>query len=228
MYHPNIINEFMSSQERNAVVAANTDAVALSNRAGAAMQQGRYQEAAALHAQALALKLRAYPESSIQAGISLNGLGEALTRSGELEDAEKALLKALATRESGGPRIDAAVTRDNVGALREAQGRFEDAREVRLRGAQKREMMCGFYNCPNNKMFPLNSLSACAKCKAVFYCSKGCQGKDWAARHKPLCQANETATAATAAAAASTSGAQSAENTAATKGEQTAEGNAAS
>ncbi|TRX89626.1 hypothetical protein FHL15_009535 [Xylaria flabelliformis] len=49
---------------------------------------------------------------------------------------------ALMVRERDGPDLDAAATRENIGALREAQGRFEDARDVRLRGAEKGHMLC--------------------------------------------------------------------------------------
>lgn len=40
-------------------------------------------------------------------------------------------------------RFDAAVTREYVGQLREAQGEFASAREVRRRGVRKGEMACG-------------------------------------------------------------------------------------
>ncbi|KAI1460985.1 hypothetical protein F4805DRAFT_416204 [Annulohypoxylon moriforme] len=144
--HANIIHSGMSAAERDALIRANTEAITLSNEATAACQAGQYDEAIRLHQQALALKLRAYPETSIQAAISLNGLGESLLEAGRLEEADEALSKALAVRERDGPSIDAAATRDNIGALREAQGRFADAREVRLRGQQTGQIMCGNYH----------------------------------------------------------------------------------
>lgn len=138
-----------------AFVAANTEAVDLSNAASRAMREERFDESISLHQQALALKLRAYPETSIQAAISLNGLGEALLRGNRLQEADEAFEKAIAVRESGGPRIDAAVTRDNIGALREAQQRFPEAREVRLRGQGSNEIMCG--NPKVSPSFPRSS-----------------------------------------------------------------------
>ncbi|KAI0149992.1 hypothetical protein F4776DRAFT_604111 [Hypoxylon sp. NC0597] len=113
------------------------------------MRAGRFDEAISLHREALALKLRAYPEFSIQAGISYNGLGEALFRAGRLDEADECFQKALAVREAKGPAQDVAATRDNIGALREAQGRLDDAREIRLKGAEKKQMLCGNYDISN-------------------------------------------------------------------------------
>ena len=67
-----------------------------------------------------------------------------------LDEADEALSQALKVRdhmEFGGlelgPRLDAADTRDLMGQLREAQGRWEDAKSVRRSGAEKGETMCG-------------------------------------------------------------------------------------
>ncbi|KAI1762133.1 hypothetical protein GGR53DRAFT_431262 [Hypoxylon sp. FL1150] len=189
-HHANNIHPGMSGAETNALIRANTVAIDRSNAALGAYQAGRYDEAIRLHQEALALKLRAYPDTSVQAGISYNGLGEALLGAGRLQEADQALTKALAIREREGPEIDAAATRDNVGALREAQGRFAEAREVRVRGAEMHQVMCGNYRCPTNEMYALRKLQACSACRSVFYCSKGCQKQDWTRRHKPLCQAH--------------------------------------
>ncbi|KAI1490741.1 hypothetical protein F5X96DRAFT_694200 [Biscogniauxia mediterranea] len=171
------------------ILGANTDAVTSNNNAYSAMQAGRFDEAIKLHEEALALKLRAYPESSTQVGISLNGLGEALLRAGELEEADKALERALSIREKHGPALDAAATRENIAALREAQGKFDEAREMRLRGSKQGQMLCGHYGCPTNQMCTRGQLRCCSACTAVFYCTKQCQVQDWKARHKPLCKA---------------------------------------
>ncbi|KAJ7072808.1 hypothetical protein C8F01DRAFT_972386 [Mycena amicta] len=190
----------MDQATHDAIIAANTTAVQKSNKAQVAKSAGRFDEAIALHREALALKVAAYSEASVQAAISLNGLGEACISAGRLPEADEALTKALKVREAGdmgglglGPRIDAAVTRDNLAALREAQGRFDDARALRLAGDPKDQIMCG-----NDKVSFLlpsvrgadcpSQLQACSACRSVFYCSKACQAQDWKKRHKPLCQ----------------------------------------
>ncbi|KAI1498183.1 hypothetical protein F5X99DRAFT_432229 [Biscogniauxia marginata] len=192
--HWNMITDDMAEAGIADLIGANMTAISMSNSASNAMQAGRLDEAIKLHQEALALKLQAFPESSTQAAISFNGLGEALLRAGRLEEADEAFQKALETRERDGPGLDAAATRDNVGALREAQGRFDEAREVRLRGEEKRQILCGNYDCPTNKMYARSELKACGACTAVFYCSKGCQAQDWKVRHKPFCKARKEST----------------------------------
>ncbi|KAI1455729.1 hypothetical protein F4805DRAFT_459374 [Annulohypoxylon moriforme] len=178
-------------------MADQMEAINLSNQASAAMTQGRFGESITLHQQALELKLKSNPELCVRTGITYNGLGEALLRAGRLEEADDALSKALAIREKEGPDQDISATRDNMGQLREAQGRFADAKEVRLRGAGKKMIMCGYYDCPTHATLGLNKLSACSACESVFYCSKSCQRRDWVKRHKPLCEAYQAVLQAT-------------------------------
>ncbi|KAI1091541.1 hypothetical protein F5B19DRAFT_458082 [Rostrohypoxylon terebratum] len=169
------------------------DAIDLSNQASAALEAGRVDESISLHRRALALKLRSNPDLCVQTGITYNGLGTALLRAGRIDEADEALSKALRIREKEGLIRDTADTRDMMGQLREAQGRFEEAREVRLRGESKNNIMCGNYDCPTHAVLPLAKLSACGACKSVFYCSKSCQKMDWTSRHRPLCQAHTAA-----------------------------------
>ncbi|KAI5923888.1 hypothetical protein F4810DRAFT_709985 [Camillea tinctor] len=171
-----------------AIVRAETEGVFLNNDAYSAMREGDLDEAIRLFTQALEIKLEAFPEISVPVGISLNGLGVALLRAGKLEQADKALGTALEIREELNQGLDAAATRENFAALREAQGRFDEARETRLRGSEKGQMLCGNYKCPTNKMCSRNELRACGACTAVFYCTKECQIQDWKARHKTLCK----------------------------------------
>lgn len=136
----------------SAIMEANTVAVDKNNCANLLDQAGQLDEAIALHREALALKIRAFSESSVQAAISFNALGEAYLKAGRLPEAEDALLKAFNVREGKpnglgmGPRLDAAVTRDNLARLREAQGNFEDARATRMKGDKKHEVLCGNYH----------------------------------------------------------------------------------
>ncbi|RYC62660.1 hypothetical protein CHU98_g3563 [Xylaria longipes] len=177
-FHANVITHDTSYAQAKALLEATTTAVSKSNAASRAMQMGRFEESIALHREALEIKLRAYSESSIQAAITYNGLGEAFLRAGRLEEADEVLHKALVVRERDGPNLDAAATRENIGALREAQGRFAEARDVRLRGAEKGHMLCSNEHCSKIGMLPRNQLSTCAACQAPFYCGKDCQLSD--------------------------------------------------
>lgn len=56
-------------------------------------------QAIELHNEAAALKIRAFGEESIQAALSLNGLGECYLQTGNLAKAEESLLKALRVRD---------------------------------------------------------------------------------------------------------------------------------
>ncbi|KAI0532372.1 hypothetical protein GGR58DRAFT_490551 [Xylaria digitata] len=190
-YH---LNATLSSASDDALLAANTTAIYKSNAASQRMKMGLYEESISLHREALTLKLQAYPESSVQVAVTYNGMGEAFLRAGRLDEDDEVLSKALEVRERDGTYMDAATTRENVGALREAQNRFQDARDVRLRGAEK-GMVCSNEHCLKTIMVPRSQLSTCAACRAPFYCSKGCQKRDWNDRHKPLCKARTSAAA---------------------------------
>jgi len=192
--HINVIDS-SKSQSKGAInlVQANSTAVNYSNQAVAASQAGDYARAVHLHRQALVIKLQAFGEEAVQTAISFNGLGEDLLQLGQLDEAEEMLGKALHVRDDtafgglgAGPRMDAAVTRENVAQLREAQGRLADAKEMRLRGKGKGEICCGHYACPG-QMFKSTELKSCANCSSVFYCSATCQKADWR-RHKKACK----------------------------------------
>lgn len=128
---------------------ANTTAVGYWNDAVSLAKAGQYEQAAAMHQEALESKIAAFGEESIQAAIFFNGPGENLLRAGKLDEAEFALRKALKVRDSKengglglGPASESAVTRDNMGELFEAQGMFDEARTVRLSGAVKDQTAC--------------------------------------------------------------------------------------
>ncbi|KDQ12449.1 hypothetical protein BOTBODRAFT_416420 [Botryobasidium botryosum FD-172 SS1] len=111
--------------------------------------------------------------------ITFNELSEDLLQLGKLDEAEKMLGKALRVRDDtsfggmgAGPRMDAAVTRENFAQLREAQGRLADAKEIQ---------------CPR-QMFKVAQLRVCSNCSCVFYCSAAYQKADWP-RHKRPCRA---------------------------------------
>lgn len=128
-----------------AAAASVDQAITLSNAGAQAAIDGNHLLAAEKHAQALALRQQFYGLDSVQVGISANGLGEAMLALGRLDDAEQALMVALRCRDELGlgPKFDMAVTRENVGCLWEARGKWDEAREVRLRGADVGMMACG-------------------------------------------------------------------------------------
>lgn len=136
----------------SAMVDANTTAVQKNNEGNIALRQGQFDRAAALHREALELKLRAFGEESVQAAMSFNALGYTYLKMGpsKLDLAEENLRKALRVRNDRafgglemGPRIDAAVSRDNVARLLEARGKMGEARDMRLKGSPKGEILCG-------------------------------------------------------------------------------------
>ncbi|RYP89779.1 hypothetical protein DL770_004073 [Monosporascus sp. CRB-9-2] len=160
-FNLNTIGPRLDAASQAAIIEANPTAAGLSNEAQHVMRSDRLDESIALHLQALDLKQRACPKLSIQTVITLNALGKTYLRAGRLEEAQELLLKALKVKADKnhwglglGPRLDAATTRENVAALREAQGNFDDARVMRLNRTTKGEMLCGNYNA----------------CKSVFYC----------------------------------------------------------
>jgi len=123
-----------------------------SNQASTLFTAGRYREAIEMHKKVLATKVRAHGDESVPVALTYNAMGESYLKMGSLVEAEEVFLKALHVRDDKafgglglGPRNDAAATRDNIGQLREAQGRFEEARNIRLKGVDKGEMMCGSY-----------------------------------------------------------------------------------
>lgn len=103
---------------RNAAVfrAANVTAVQLSNEEMMRGNREDYQGAIEQHKKALQLKINAYGEESVQAAISHNAIGENCLLLKNWEEAEDNLKKALKVRDEMGlgPRVDAAVSRDNM------------------------------------------------------------------------------------------------------------------
>ncbi|KAK0624895.1 hypothetical protein B0T17DRAFT_255845 [Bombardia bombarda] len=172
-----------ATTQASVITAASTTAIALSNQASQLSASGLHAKAIRLHTQALALKLQAYGDDSVQAAVTYNSLGEDYLMTGQLDEAEFVLRRALRVRDDGdgglglGPRNDAAATRDNLAQVLEARGRGG--------------VMCGNIQCatPGGAMMSKDELMVCGACKCVFYCSVDCQRQDWLDRHKPLCKA---------------------------------------
>ncbi|KAF1848293.1 uncharacterized protein K460DRAFT_393400 [Cucurbitaria berberidis CBS 394.84] len=148
----------------------------------------------------LKVRTRAYKPESVPIGGSWGLIGSGFMRVGRFEDAEEAIGKSITIYEGAGARDELALVREQLAQVQECQGRFSDAKETRLRGADTNEMACPNDKCPTStyefrvqngyaKLFALSDLKACGACKSVYYCSKHCQKQDWKARHKPLCQA---------------------------------------
>ena len=67
-------------------------------------------------------------------------ISDVYVKAGRLDDAEEAMRKACEMQENG--TVDeGALARAQYAALKEVQGRMEEAKEIRLRGAQGR-MVC--------------------------------------------------------------------------------------
>lgn len=141
-----------------AMMEANIIGVQKNNEGNIARKRGDLARAEKLHKEALQLKIRGFGDESIQAAISFNTLGVTYLKMGpsKLDQAEDNLKKALRIRDyraSGGlergSAQDAAVTRDNMAQVLEARGKMAEAREMRLRGAKKNEIVCGCVEVSN-------------------------------------------------------------------------------
>ncbi|ROV97968.1 hypothetical protein VSDG_04873 [Cytospora chrysosperma] len=156
--------------------------------------------------------------TAIPPGTNPNGLLEAIqknnaaslaTQAGRHDEAIALHREALAAkvRDHGDESVHAALSFNSlgesylaVGRLREAGECFaEAAREIRLKGADKGQTMCGCEDCstPGGAMLTWQKLKACGACRSVFYCSAACQKKDWTSRHKPLCKRHTTSRTST-------------------------------
>ncbi|KAI0788423.1 hypothetical protein C8Q75DRAFT_854374 [Abortiporus biennis] len=152
------------------------------------MRLGDYSGAEAQHLRAIQDQERGLPKNSnhLSIGISYNGLGEVYILMNHLDDAEHYLLLAIRVRQNGGPAMDLAMSRDNLGKVYEMRGNLMKAKELRLEGSPD-DMICSNFTCTTGIKLPLNQLSHCGKCKSIFYCSPKCQKADWK-RHKKYCQ----------------------------------------
>lgn len=133
--HIHEINDTMSSDRVAALTAAGTTAPELNNRALQLSRMGNHDAAIAAHLKALQIKVAAYGMKSIQAGLTLNALGEEYLATGDLEQAEEALKMSRTAREMNGNNdFDSAVTRENLARVYERTGDWAKARSVRVDG----------------------------------------------------------------------------------------------
>ena len=122
----------------------------LSAEAGAAQGAGRLEEAVELYKKALESKIAHFGNEAHDETVNTRMfLGDCLTQLGKLDEANEVLEKVLKSTDSkdkelGGLDVSGrgAHTREFVGRLREAQGRWADAESVRRRGAAKGDTIC--------------------------------------------------------------------------------------
>lgn len=143
------ISEVQVNPSPDAVIAS-TEGVALNNEALKLSDQGDLEGAERLHLRAIELKERGLGQNSITLALSRNALGELYMRMNKYAEAEVLLKAAIDVRERSGPPLDAAVSRDNLAALYETQGKMAEAREMRMRGAPDS------ISCSNYKVRPFN------------------------------------------------------------------------
>ncbi|ROW12175.1 hypothetical protein VMCG_00320 [Cytospora schulzeri] len=128
---------------------------ALDKAAFRAEMSGRFETAIACYRSTVKQKIRDYGEETPQTAMTLHSLGMAYYKARRYNEVEECLLRALKGREAfveaGGAdeeaAIDAANTRDALGRLYEGQGRFDEARKMRLRGKAAGHILCGNPNC---------------------------------------------------------------------------------
>jgi len=111
-------------------------------RQGDALAAENWDLAIAINTQMRENQLRVYrPDSSPIAG-TYDSLASTLTQAGRLDEAEEAVEKALAMYAVAEDYNELSLARETLGQIKELQGKFEEAREVRLRGKERREICC--------------------------------------------------------------------------------------
>ncbi|KAG8944124.1 hypothetical protein FRC04_002162 [Tulasnella sp. 424] len=108
------------------------EAVILNNQAVLLSKTGDDGDSEHLHRKALELKIANFGSDSITTAISYNALGEALLSK---------------EKDARGPAFDAAVSRENLARVYEAQGKWVQAKELRTRRTE--EMVCSNYQVNN-------------------------------------------------------------------------------
>lgn len=112
---------------------------------------GRHQIAIACYKNTIKQKIQDYGEESVQTALTLHNLGMAYYKVGMFAEVEDCLLRAVRGREAAilagrtdyAAAIDAATTRDALGRLYEEQGKFDEARKIRLRAEAAGQILCG-------------------------------------------------------------------------------------
>lgn len=134
-------------------------------------RQGDFARAEAMYLQAIQIKETHLGLNHPSLAITLNSLGELYYRNlNRPDDAERVLSRALQIRREIEPAFDAAVTRENLGAVYEMKGNLEAAREMRQRG-RPHQVACGNYDVrvwlsalPSSQ---LTSPSALVRCTVI-------------------------------------------------------------
>lgn len=104
------------------------EVMALTGVGNVSMYQGRWVRAQQIYAEALELAEARPEEFLVERGQLFNNLGNVATRMNRLDEAEEWLSRGLDLWKTVDSPTDHAVCRVNLGHLREAQGRHDDAR----------------------------------------------------------------------------------------------------
>ncbi|MBC7771455.1 MAG: tetratricopeptide repeat protein, partial [Pyrinomonadaceae bacterium] len=110
------------------------------------MAMGLYEKAAPHLEQALILFPRVFGERSMEAGEVWNDLGELKRQLGDYPAANIAYLRAMEIQRPFPPSISKAQTLNNLGLLRQAQGRFEEAVDLQQQALDIRITVSGHVN----------------------------------------------------------------------------------
>ena len=122
-----------------------TEGPALNQRAIQMSNIGNHKAAAALHRQALEVKLEGLGSKHSSTAISYNALGEELTQLGQLDEAEEKLEKAVDISLACNPPMDQGVYRENLAIVHEKKGNLEKAAATRRLGKPDK-VVCSNYN----------------------------------------------------------------------------------
>ena len=138
------LNTTVTTSDPTTIYRAREEAAQCNNQGLALEQSGQYHAAEQKYLRSLEIKLQHFGENSLITALSHNALGELYIAMNRLDDAERHLELAIATRNADGPTFDAASSRENLAVVYEMRGNLVAAKRMRK--------STGMYACGNYRV----------------------------------------------------------------------------